>query len=194
MNIGIDIDDTISNTSEQIDKLAKKYTEEFLGRKIILNNEIDILDPMWAKHLYNWTDEEDSKFWDLYYNEAMENVEPKESAIEIINKLSENNKIYIITARWDKNEGEILKLTKDWLKKHDIQYFKLFLGHLDKRNIIIENDIEIFIDDSYKTCKEVSKLNIKTMMMDSRLNKKNHDPDILRVFSWNDIKENIFDI
>ena len=52
-------------------------------------------------------------------------------------------------------------------------------------------NIGIDIDDSFKTCKEVSKLNIKTMMMDSRLNNKINDPDILRVFSWNDIKENI---
>ena len=30
MNIGIDIDDTISKTSEIIDKLAKEYTEKEL--------------------------------------------------------------------------------------------------------------------------------------------------------------------
>jgi uncharacterized HAD superfamily protein len=42
-----------------------------------------------------------------------------------------------------------------------------------------------------KTCEEVSKLNVKTMMMNSRLNTKKQTPNILRVFSWDDINENI---
>ena len=32
MNIGIDIDDTISQTSEETDKWAKEYTEKILKR------------------------------------------------------------------------------------------------------------------------------------------------------------------
>ena len=112
MNIGIDIDDTITKTSEEIDLYAKEYTENVLKRKFELQN-IEIFDPMWPKHLYNWTDEEDEKFWDLYYEKIMENVKPKEDAVEVINNLSVKNNIIIITARWDIESGIIAKITEE---------------------------------------------------------------------------------
>ena len=55
MNIGIDIDDTIAKTSEQTDIYAKEYTENVLKRKFEFR-KIEILDPMWARHLYGWSD------------------------------------------------------------------------------------------------------------------------------------------
>ena len=190
MKIGIDIDDTITNTSEEIDIWAKEYTEKILKRKFELP-KLEILDSMWARHLYNWTIEEDKNFWDLYYEKIVENVKPKENAVEIINELGKNNEIIIITARWDIESGIISKMTKDWLKNNNICYQKLYMGHLDKINIIKENNIDLFIDDSFKNCKEVAKIGIKTMLMDSRINKKMEDNTIERVFSWKDIKEKI---
>ena len=132
MNIGIDIDDTITKTSEEIDKYAKKYTEETLKRKFELQ-KIEVFDPIWTKQLYNWTTEEDDKFWDLYYEKIMENVKPKEDAIEVINKLSLKNNIIIITARRGVKNENILKTTEEWLKKNNVNYTKLFIGHKDKR-------------------------------------------------------------
>ena len=111
MNIGIDIDDTISQTSEETDKWAKEYTEKILKRKFELQ-DIEILDPIWAKYLYNWSIEENDEFWDLYYEKIMENVKPKEDAIKIINELALENNIIIITARWEKENGIIEKITE----------------------------------------------------------------------------------
>lgn len=62
MNIGIDIDDTIAKTSEETDIYAKEYTEKVLKRKFEFK-KIEILDPMWARHLYGWSDEEDKNFY-----------------------------------------------------------------------------------------------------------------------------------
>lgn len=190
MNIGIDIDDTITKTSEETDIYAKEYTEKFLKRKFKLK-EIDILDPMWARHLYGWSVEEDRKFWDLYYEKIMENVKPKNEAIEIINELSKENNIIIITARWDRENGIISQITKKWLEKYNINYDKLFIGHEDKRVIVKENNIDVFIDDNFKTCKYISELNIRTLIMNSRLNKNMIDDNLERVFSWKEIKEKI---
>ena len=189
MNIGIDIDDTISKTSEEVDIWAKEYFEKKLKREFKTNN-IEVSDPMWARHLYGWTIEEDNIFWDLYYERIMENVKPKDDAIEIINKLATNNKIIIITARWDREDQNISKITKNWLKKYEIYYDKIFLGHEDKRKIVTENNVELFIDDNYRTCKQVSELNVRTLIMNSRLNKGIQEDKLERVFSWKDI-ENI---
>lgn len=190
MNIGIDIDDTITKTSEETDTWAKEYTENVLKRKFELK-EIEILDPMWAKHLYGWNEEENKKFWDIYYEKIMENVKPKEYALEVINKLSKENNIIIITARWDRENGIISKITEEWLERYGLNYEKLFIGYKDKRNIVKENNIELFIDDSFKTCKQISEMNVRTLIMNSRINKDMEDENMERVFSWKEIEEKI---
>ena len=187
MNIGIDIDDTITKTSEETDIYAKEYTENILKRKFEFQN-IEIFDPMWAKHLYNWTDEENDKFWDLYYEKIMENVKPKEEAIEVINKLSKKNNIIIITARCDK-KGITAQITEEWLKRNNVNYTKIFIGHTDKREISEECKLDVFFDDSYKTCEQISGLGIKTYIMDSRINKNLKEKNWKRVYSWKDFEK-----
>lgn len=193
MNIGIDIDDTIAKTSEETDIYAKEYTEKILKRKFEFK-KIEILDPMWARHLYGWSDEEDKNFWNLYYEKVMENVKPKEDAIEIINELSKENNIIIITARWDRESGIIAEITKNWIEKYNIKNDKLFIGHLDKRDIVKENNIELFIDDSFKTCKQISEIGVRTFIMNSRINKEMEDDKLERVFSWKEIAEKIKEV
>lgn len=99
--------------------------------------------------------------------------------------------IIIISARWDRENRIISKITKEWLEKYKIKYDKLFIGHLDKREISKENNIDIFIDDSYKTCKLISETGIRTLLMNSRINENLEIGKIERVFSWKDIKKKI---
>ena len=121
MNIGIDIDDTITKTSEETDIYAKEYTENILKRKF----ELRI----------------------------------------------------------------IAKITKEWLKRNKINYEKLYIGHKDKRKISEECKIDVFIDDSYKTCEQIAGLGIKTYMMDSRINKNLEEKNWKRVYSWKDFEK-----
>ena len=146
---------------------------------------------MWAKYVYGWSMEEDKKFWELYYEKDMENVEPKEDAIKIINELYKENKIIIISARWDKKSGIINKITKEWFDKYNIHYHKLYLGHKDKRNIARENNIDLFIDDSIKTCNEIQSIGIKSLIMTTRLNKNIDVGKIIRVNNWDEIYSEI---
>ena len=190
MIIGIDIDDTISESTKQIDILAKEYTECVLNRKFIIN-ETNSLDPMWAKYVYEWSNEEDKEFWDLYYENGMKNVKPKQNAVKVINELYKENEIIIISARWEIESGIINKITKEWLEKYNINYHKLYLGHKDKRNIVLENKIELFIDDSIKTCNEIQSLGIKTLIMTSRLNKNIDVGKNIRVNNWDEIYSEI---
>ena len=186
MIIGIDIDDTISETTIQTDIYAKEFTESVLNRNFKIH-ETDSTDPMWAKYVYRWSFEENEKFWDLYYEKDMANVKPKHNAIKVINELYKDNEIIIISARWDKESGIIKKITEEWLKKNNVNYHKLYIGHQDKRNIVSENKIELFIDDSIKTCKEIQSIGIKTLIMTSRLNKDIDVGNITRVNNWDEI-------
>ena len=171
MNIGIDIDDTISKTFEIVCELAKKYNTEELKRNEEINLNKDITSPIWCKELFEWNEDEENNFWKKYYLKYIEEVEVKEKARETINKLAKDNNIILITARFDDNTKKAEKVTKKWLEKNEIKYNKLFMGHLDKRKIAQENQIDIFIDDNFSTCKEIADLGIKTFMMDSKLNK-----------------------
>ena len=88
MNIGIDIDDTISNTFETFLPYIQKFVEEDLNRKLDLNlsSRTDYYNIM---EKYDLSEEEARTFWVNYYVEILENVKPKESAVEVINHLKE---------------------------------------------------------------------------------------------------------
>ena len=189
MILGIDIDDTITKTTEQTDIFAKEYTEKVLNREFSIN--LDTYDPMWVQAAYGWTKEDEKIFWDLYYEKDMEMLEPKEDAIESINELYKNHEIILISARWDFESGIIKKITKDWLERHDVHYHKLFINHVDKRKISMENNIDLFIDDSLKTCREIESIGIKTLLMTSRRTDKIDVGSIIKVNSWDEILQKI---
>ena len=88
----------------------------------------------------------------------------------------------------------IAKITKNWLEKNNIKYNELFLGHKDKRKIIQDNNIEVFIDDSLKTCMEIYEMGIKTLIMDSRINKNMPIEHIGSTILPNMYGKNIIDI
>ena len=189
MIIGIDIDDTITKTTEQIDIFAKEYTEKILKREFSIN--FDTYDPMWAMSAYGWSEEEDREFWNLYYVKVVENVEPKDNSIEVINELFKDNEIIIISARWDWDTGIIQKKTKEWLDNHGFKYHKLFMGHIDKRKICDKNSINLFIDDSLKTCEEIESIGIKTLLMESRRTKEMDTGNISKVENWLEVREKL---
>ena len=115
MNIGIDIDDTISNTFES----AKNYAEEYIKNELKKEPVMDISkvkDHYYIRDMFGLTTEESDYFWKKYYNKIIENVKPKASSVEMINKLREDgNKIIIITARWSDEENDAFKISEIWL-------------------------------------------------------------------------------
>ena len=69
-------------------------------------------------------------------------------------------------------------------------YDKLFMNASDKLKLVNENNIDIFIDDSYNNCKDVAEnTNSKVYMMTSMANKNLEDKKIKRVFSWPEIDD-----
>lgn len=184
MIIGIDIDDTISNTYEIMFNDAQKYTIEKLGRSGEIHKE-NLKTHMYCKEMHNWTDKETSDFLDEYYESIMKEVKPIKYVSEIIKKLKdEGNTIYLITARFQNEKFDIEKLTKEWLKDNKIIYDKLFLNCDTKANIVKNNNVDIFIDDSFKNCKEVSEIGVKTYIFNNIVNEDFQDEKVQRVYSW----------
>lgn len=183
MNIGIDIDDTITNTYDVLFNYAQKFTIDELGKEI---NDIDrsTITKMYTTTFHNWNEEEEKEFFDKYNEEIMKQLKPKLFSAEIIRKLKEENKIYIITSRFDTEKSNVEEVTKKWLKDNFIPYDKLVLNVQNKSAIAKKYDIKIFVDDSIKICEEIVEENIKAFIFDSIINKEYQNEKVTRVYSW----------
>lgn len=189
MNIGIDIDDTISETFETLLPYAQKYTIEDLKRKSEVKIDSNCANHFYIVYMNGWNEQEAMVFWEEYYAEILRDLNVKKFAAEVINKLrKQGHKIYLITARWDMKKDNVEEITKQWLKDNNVEYDGLFLNASDKLELAKENNIDIFIDDSFKNCKKIAdNTKAKVYMMNSRVNGILDDEKIQRVFSWPEV-------
>ena len=189
MNIGIDIDDTISETFETLLPYSQKYTIEDLKKESKISIDNNCKNHFYIVNTNGWNEKEAIEFWKKYYAEILRKVNIKKFASEVINKLrQEGHKIYLITARWDMDKDNVKEITKQWLKDNKVEYDGLVLNANDKLTIAKENNIDLFIDDSFNNCKTIAdNSNIKVYMMNSRVNGNIEDEKIKKVFSWPEI-------
>ncbi len=83
MVIGIDIDDTLTNTSELLLAYAQKYDYEVLKRRLPLdkNKAYTIINGGSLEAGMNWSAKQASDFKDLYHSLVLENAPMKPFAI-----------------------------------------------------------------------------------------------------------------
>lgn len=186
MNIGIDIDDTISETFETLLPYSQKFTIEDLKRKSDINLRGDLSNHFYIVYLNGWNEKEANIFWEKYYAEILRQVNIKKFAAEVISKLKqEGHKIYLITARWEMRADNVKEMTQKWLKDNNVQYDELIINAENKLEIAREKNIDIFVDDSFKNCKSiVDGTSIKVYLMNTKMNEMLNDEKIERVYSW----------
>ena len=191
MNIGIDIDDTISETFETLLPYAQKYTIEDLKRESKVTIDSNIANHFYIVYMNGWNEKEATDFWSKYYGEILRQLNIKKFAAEVIKKLKQQgHKIYLITARWDMPNDNIKEITEKWLEENKVEYDELIINASDKLKLVQEKDIEIFIDDSVNNCKTLANnSNANVNMMTSRVNGSLEDEKIKRVFSWPEISD-----
>ena len=189
MNIGIDIDDTISETFETLLPYSQKYTIEDLKKESKIDFRADLSNHFYIVYMNNWTENEAINFWNKYYAEILKKVNIKTFAADVINKLREQgHNIYLITARWDMPGDNVKEITRKWLEEKEVKYDELIINASDKAKLVEENKIDIFIDDSFNNCKSIAEnTNSKVYMMTSRVNGNLNDDKVKRVFSWPEI-------
>lgn len=195
MNIGIDIDDTTVMTVESMVKYGDKYQKEVLNREVKKDNLGQIKDRYYMGALYGWTHEEKFAFFDMYYKNVLKECYPLEDAPRVINKLkNDGHKIIFITARLtsikDCNTKEI---TEDTLKSNNIPYDELIMNVDGKLEFCQKHNVDIFIEDSFETCKTLQANGIKTYLMTTRMNKNIDAKEfgIERISSWKELDEKI---
>ena len=193
MKIGIDIDDTTVITVKPMIKYADKYDTEVLGRKGTNGNLGLIQNRYYLKVLYGWTEDEKFDFFDMYYKNVLEECTLMPNADKVLQKLKEEeNEIYFITARLTNIKNcNTEEITKNTLKENNIPYDKLIINASDKLKVCKDEGIELFIEDSYDTCKELIDNGIKSILMTTKMNQQIEAGNIPRVNNWDEVYEQI---
>ncbi len=185
MRIGIDIDDTITDSwnflipffSERYDIPAETLKTSFPYFRAVEN--------LMTKEEYF------QNIRDLCNNEII-NAPLREGAYEYINKLyDEGNEIIFITARGIEYDNAY-RLTKDYLRKMHIPYSKIIVSAYNKSIPCLEEKIDLFIDDSIVHCKEVAETGIKTLLYETPYNKI--DETLNHIKSWKKVYEYINEV
>ena len=187
MKIGIDIDNTLTEVQEELNKAAFEYAIS-LGKKIDnydnpmedIKNNGDTY-----RKKFQFTYEELKYFLKNIQENITNNAKPRENAKEVIDKLKKDgNEIYIITARDSEFHDDPYKLSKDWLDKNEIYYDKLIVNARKKSSICKNEKIDLFIDDQLNNCLSVQNAGIQTIMITDKT--YNYDK-IKQLKDWNEI-------
>lgn len=193
MKIGIDIDDTTFLTVKSMLKYADIFEEEISGVPINRDSFGLIKNRYYLKVLYGWDEKTKFDFFDKYYKNVLEECTMLKNADKTITKLrEEGDTIHFITARlMNIKDCDTEKITRKSLEKFNIPYDSLDLHVSDKLKFCKENGIDILIEDSYETCKELINNGIKAILMTTKMNMNIEDKDIVRVNNWDEVYDKI---
>ncbi len=193
MKIGIDIDDTTFLTVKPMLKYADIYEEKISSIPTNRDSFGLIKNRYYLKALYGWDDKTKFAFFDKYYKNVLEECDILPNANTVIQKLKKNgHTIHFITARlMNIKNCDTETITKKSLADFNIPYDSLNLHVNDKLTFCQENNIDICIEDSYETCKELTDNGIKAILMTTKMNADIDDKTITRVNNWLELYEEI---
>ena len=188
MNIGIDIDNVISNFDEALLEEYLKHDNDLRGTGIV-NKDLHMTEGM-----FDWTEKEEREFYLANIERIVKTLNVKDGAKEYIDKLKQDgHNIFIITGRDNGEYTNPVEMTQKWLKKNNIYYDKLIFTNAYKNDKhgktekCFENNIDIMIDDSVHICKDCMENNITTLLMDRVVTRK--EKGMTRVKNWKEIYE-----
>ena len=182
MRIGIDIDDTITDSWNYLMPIfSKKFN--------IPLDKIRELPPYYGaiKDIVSL-----EEFYQLMreYENLMQEVPLKKDVKEILTMLKEKgHTIIFITARSDNGYSEPYLNTKKYLDNNSIPYDKIIVNAKEKGLICKEEYIDLFIDDNLKNCIDVSRQGIEVLMMSAHFNET--DKNFIHIDDWKQVYEYI---
>ena len=192
MNIGTDIDDTITYTTDIMIKYADKYNEEILGNDKLSYNIGNITDRHYLSNIYGWSKEIKGDFFNMYYKNIIRECQVIEDVANVLTKLKkEGNDIYFVTARMTNINGcDTEAITKEMLNINNIPYDGIIFNAKEKLEYADKFNIDIFVDDCFDICNTLEKNGIKTLLVTTEINNK-IETNIERVNNWKQIYERI---
>jgi uncharacterized HAD superfamily protein len=160
MNIGFDIDDTLTNGK----LFAQKFYEE-LERISDKNKKQNLL-----KNTFKKVKKLAGEVMHNFKQQFLKNVPISEDAKLVLEELKEQgHRIFIITKRFSNKPYErSIKL----LTKNKLPYDKLIINAGNKLQACKDNNIDLFIDNSTSICDNLNKNGIKAYVINTYYNKQ----------------------
>lgn len=153
MKIGIDIDDTMTDTFDYLMPYIADFFE--VDIKYLKDNNISY------SNISKEMKEREHEFARKYYDKVIPNTPFKPKVAEYIDKIKGlGHKIIVITARDKTLYTDEYKTTIEELKNNNIHYDKLICD-FDKAKVCKNEKIDLFIDDSISNCNKVNELELK---------------------------------
>jgi len=153
MRIGIDIDDTLVNTSESFDKVIKKYNVNFS-----------------KKYKDEWTKEECDFIFNNYLEEFLLGATIKKDASKVLNYLSDKgHELIIITARSNRFCENIKKETINFINNNKLKINNIYFEQNEKVDIAKKLNIDLMIDDNVKVYNNMIKNNIDCILFGDKI-------------------------
>lgn len=187
MRIGVDLDDVLAELLIGLDK----YHNEIYKTNFSLEDHIDFdLSKIWKCS----KEEMKKRVYDFYDSDfVIREVKPLEGAVEVIDKLSKEHDLVLITSR-----PEFLKQrTIDWLEKYFPSKFNkvFFTSQFAEKNVLktkgdlcLELGINLMIEDCFEYAMDCASKNVDVLLVDRPHNQIGDLPEkIRRVKNWEEI-------
>ena len=187
MNIGIDLDDVVYDTSAEVEKEIEKANNPML-----VEYKVQIM-----RGAMNGVPEEIANFLTDTIITYTENAKPIKNAISTLKKLKEDgHTITIITARSDMMREGVVDSTLKSMKKYGIDkgimYDKIIFEGANKGDVCEKEKIDLFVDDSPINCMHVRERGINVLAFKSGITADAIDQtDLPSVSSWDELYDKI---
>lgn len=153
MIIGIDIDDTLVDTSTSFDKVIKKYNVNFN-----------------KKFKDDWTLEERNFIFGKYLEEILIGAKLKKDAKEVLDSLVDlGYELVVITARSNRYCKNIEQQTIELIKKENLPITKLYFGENKKSDLAKKINLGLMIDDSVYVCNNMKEEEIDYILFGDKI-------------------------
>lgn len=184
MNIGVDIDNVLSNFNDELLKEFLIHDKELRGTGIVNKNKYI------TKGMFDWSIEEQDSFYKANIQRIAENLTPISNSRETLDKLrNDGNRIIIVTGRENADYVNPREMTINWLKKYNFNYDDIIFTNAyepsEKAVECLKNNIDIMIDDSRHIGREIQNVGIKVLLMKTDYNQDT--TEFVKVDNWNEI-------
>lgn len=166
MNIGLDIDGTITTLCTTIEVMNREFNKDYT---------LDDYTQYNLGEVYGLTNEEMIEFWMRYGTEIYERALPIWNLDEFVNKWStyqakkkKRNDIILVTARPESSRD----ITESWLKRNKVPYDLLRMGHHNKVQAVGEYFLDVMVDDKGEHIRDIdNETECETFLVDRPYNR-----------------------
>jgi len=186
LRIGIDIDNTITCTSETILEYAQGF-----GRANNLN-VVPNQQAYFLEDVLGWTRPVVEKFFAGSLLEIYTHVKPRPMAVEILREWSSRHYLILITSR-QKHAPGIEKATREWLDRHQIVYHQLIMNttsnihYSSKVQACLDNGVEVMLEDHHDQALELSRW-LPVLLFSYPYNEHLQASNVRRIKNWLEAK------